>query len=287
LQEDLIEGIYQNTENLSRIETGKANADRKKFYQLMERLGIDKTRYNGNLITDEYQLLILERDIENFLAKGQYEEANHELFVLERYVDMGEECNQQLVLGMKNMEMYRKGEIGVEKAAARAKELLELTYHLDNVEKDGERYRRIPFQNEMYLFNQLCILLREGGKIKEAIAMMERMMRTYDAVKEDKKFHFRNVYLCATNLCRYLEMANRLKDAEEIADETIREKIICGKITHTHSEYATKFDIAEKRNNVAECGMEYLHRSYLLSVWSGYEMDTEILKNVLETYSVK
>ncbi len=281
LQEDLIEGIYQNTENLSRIETGKANADRKKFYQLMERLGIDKTRYNGNLITDEYQLLILEQDIENLLAKGQYEEADHELFVLERYVDMGEECNQQLVLGMKNMEMYRKGEIGVEKAAARAKELLELTYHLDNVEKDGERYRRIPFQNEMYLFNQLCILLCRNRKLEEAIEIMARMMRTYDVVKEDRKFHFRNVHLCAINFCQYLEMANRLDEAEKIADMLIHEDLVSGKLVSMYRLFASKFDVSEKRGQTMEGGDKWLWRAYLLSEWCGYEKDYERLKEVV------
>lgn len=282
-QDELVEGIYQNTENLSRVETGKANADRKKFYQLMERLGIDKTRYNGNLITDEYELLLLEQSIEKHLARRHYEEVGHELYMLEKYVNMGEKCNQQIVLGMKNMEMYRSGKIGIEEAITKAKELLELTYHLDNMEKDGKRYRRIPFQNEMYLFNQICILLRIDGKIKEVIAMMERMMRTYDAVKEDSKFHFSNVHLCATNLCQYLEMVNRLDEAESVVDRMIRDNLVNGNIAFMHRLFATKFDIAEKRSPILKYGRDSLWKAYYLSEWcSDYKKDYERLRETVK-----
>ncbi len=281
-QEELIEGIYQNKENLSRVETGKANSDRKKFYQLMGRLGVDKTRYNGNLITDEFQLLSLERDIERHLARAQTEEVVRELRMLESSVDMKEKCNQQLVLGIKNKEMHRSGEIGIGEALERAKGLLELSYHLDNTEKGGERYRRIPFQNEMYLFNQVCILLRKDGRIGEAIEMMERMLRTYDAVKEDKKFHFRNVHLCAINLCRYLEMTNRLDEAEKVADMLIQEDLVNGKITQIQRVFASKFDVFEKRGLVMQEGKKYLQRAYLSGEWCGYKKDYERLKGIME-----
>ena len=286
-QEELVEGIYQNKENLSRVETGKANSDRKKFYQLMGRLGVDKTRYNGNLITDEFQLLSLERDIERHLARAQTEEVKRELRMLENAVDMKEKCNQQLVLGIKNKEMHRSGEIGVGEALERAKGLLELSYHLDNTEKGGERYRRIPFQNEMYLFNQVCILLRKDGRIGEAIEMMERMLRTYDAVKEDKKFHFRNVHLCALNLCRYLEMTNRLDEAEKVADMLIQEDLVNGNITQIHSAFATKFDVFEKRDLVIEEGKKYLQRAYLSGEWCGYKKDCELIEEAMERISQK
>ena len=147
-QEELVDGIYENVENLSRVENGKANCDRIKFYSLMERLEMDKTRYDGNLVTDEYQVLELDQSIERHLAEGEYEEVGHELYQLEKSVDMSEKCNRQLVLGLKNREELRKKKNGTqeeirkakEEALERAKELLELTYHLENVEAEGQRY---------------------------------------------------------------------------------------------------------------------------------------------------
>lgn len=280
-QEELVDGIYENVENLSRVENGKANCDRIKFYSLMERLEMDKTRYDGNLVTDEYQVLELDQSIERHLAEGEYEEVGHELYQLEKSVDMSEKCNRQLVLGLKNREELRKKKIGTqeeirrakEEALERAKELLELTYHLENVEAEGQRYRRLPFRNEMYLFNQICLLLRATGRTAEAIEMSERMMRTYDMAVEKKKFHFRNVYLCATNLSRYLESVDRLSEAEGLADELIGQKFMLGKISLIHSGYATKFDIAEKRGERMKCGLEWLRRACFWSEWCGYEKD--------------
>lgn len=281
LQEELVDGIYKNVENLSRVETGKANSERKKFYQLMQRLGVDKTRYNGNLITDEYQVLELDWEIERHLARKQYDEVTRELCILEECVDMEEKCNRQLVWGMKNKEMYRRREVGIKEGIERARELLELTYHLDNTENGGERYRRIPFRNEMYMFNQICIFLRIDGRIEEAIAMMERMMRTYEAVKEDRKFHFKNVHLCGTNLCHYLVKVGRLEEAEEIADTLIQEDLICGKISLMHRLFATRSDVLMKKNQAIDKA-EKLQRAYLLSEWGSYKKDYEIIKKTLK-----
>ena len=208
-QTELIVGIYKNAESLSRIEHGVANADRNKIAQIMERLKIDKTRYSGNLITDEYQILELEQDIEKHLARRQFCEAGHELYMLEKSVDMKAECNKQLVLGMKNMEEYRSGEKTCEEALLKAKELLELTYPLENLESRGKRNARIPFRNEMYLFNQVCLLLHKAGKTKEAVERMEEMMRKYEGMGKERKFHTKNIHLCCINMCMYLEELDR------------------------------------------------------------------------------
>ncbi len=281
-QQELAEGIYQYCASISRIETGKENSGRKKFYRIMEKLGIDCTRYNGNLLTDEFCVLELDRDIERHLARGQYEEAGHELYLLERSVDMNEKCNQQLVLGLKNMEALRAGKIGTEEALENARELLEMTYHLENVEEGGERYRRVPFRNEMYLFNQNCIILRKDGRIMEAVELMERMMRTYDATVEARNFHNKNIYLCAINLCQYLERVDRLEEAERYANGLIREKLIYGKILGLHRLYSTKFDVAEKLGSDIENRKKLLYQAYFLSDWCNVDKDSRILEKALK-----
>ena len=280
-QQELAEGIYQFCASISRIETGKENSNRKKFYQIMQKLGIDATRYNGNLFTDEFRVLELDQDIEKHLARGEYEEVDHELYLLEKCVDMGEKCNKQLVLGLKNMEALRAGRITLQEALRNAEELLEMTYHLENTEADRERYQRVPFRNEMYLFNQICIILRRSGKIVEAVERMERMMRTYEVTVEKKKFHYRNVYLCITNLCKYLERIDRLEEAEKYANESIREKLICGKISELHRLFITKCNIVEKRGNDVQSGQEWLYEAYFLSDWCNMERDCERLRKVI------
>lgn len=227
-------------------------------------------------------MLELDRDIERHLARGQYEEAGHELYLLERSVDMNEKCNQQLVLGLKNMEALRAGKIGTEEALENARELLEMTYHLENVEEGGERYRRVPFRNEMYLFNQICIILRKDGRIMEAVELMERMMRTYDATVEARNFHNKNIYLCAINLCQYLERVDRLEEAERYANGLIREKLIYGKILGLHRLYSTKFDVAEKIGSDIERKKKLLYQAYFLSDWCNVDKDSRILEKALK-----
>lgn len=281
-QTELIVGIYKNAESLSRIEHGVANADRNKIAQIMERLKIDKTRYSGNLITDEYQILGLEQDIEKHLARRQFCEAGHELYMLEKSVDMKAECNKQLVLGMKNMEEYRSGEKTCEEALLKAKELLELTYPLENLESRGKRNARIPFRNEMYLFNQVCLLLHKAGKTKEAVERMEEMMRKYEGMGKERKFHTKNIHLCCINMCMYLEELNRLDDAEKIADVLIKEEVLNGEILLMHRLFTTKFDVFEKRGKNIELGKKYLKQAYLLSEWNCLNDSKKLEKAIQE-----
>lgn len=221
----------------------------------------------GFVIYGGYQVLELDRNIEKHLAKKQYEEVGHELYLLEKSVDMKEKCNQQLVLGLKNGEAFRDGKITCKEALKKANELLEMTYHLENTEKDRMQYRRIPFRNEMYLFNQICIFLRRDGRIGEAIELLERMMRTYDGAVEKRKYHFKDVSLCQTNLSKWMEMENRLEEAENIANKAIREKLVCGNINFIHRLLATKFDIVEKQNNNVLYHKGWLRWAYFLSEW--------------------
>ncbi|MDE7327559.1 MAG: helix-turn-helix transcriptional regulator [Lachnospiraceae bacterium] len=281
-QFELSAGIYKSVENLSRIECGKANGDRKKISQIMERLGIDKTRYNGNLIINEYKELGWEQEIEKHLAKRQFNEAGHELYVLEKCVDMEEKCNRQLLLGMKNMEEYRNGKINCEEALQKAKELLEMTYPLEDLDRKEKVYMRLPFRNEMYLFNQVCLLLHKSGRIEEAVERMERMMQKYEGMEEERKFHFKNIHLCEINLCKYLEELDRLEDTEKIADRVIKEKLVWGKITQIHKLFIRKSNIAEKRNENIHNSRKLLQKAYDLSEWCDYEKDSKMLKIALE-----
>ncbi|MDE6874398.1 MAG: helix-turn-helix domain-containing protein [Lachnospiraceae bacterium] len=280
-QEVMIEDIYMNVENLSRIEHGKGNSGRKKFSQMMERLGIDRARCNGNLATDEYLVLELERDVEKLLAGGQYREAAHELYMLEKSVDMTEKSNRQLVLGMKNERAFYSGEISGEEALAEAKKLLELTYHLDNVENGGDRYRRLPFWNEMYLFNQVCTFMNRCGKAEDALAMTERMMRTYGRTEENRRFHFKNMHLCAVNLCSCFVGMGQLEEAKNHADAVVREELGLGKVTALHRMLAVKFEIAGKTGKSAEYDIKWLQQACRISEWGKFWEDGERLREVL------
>ncbi len=284
-QEKLIEGIYKNTESLSRVENGRTNCDRKKFYMLMKRLEIDRVRFNADIITDEYRAIELERELENHLARQQFEEAGHELYILEKLLDMEKKCNRQLVLGMKNEEALRRRKIPWEEALGTAVKLLELTYSMDTAE-GSIRYSRVPFRNEMYLFNQICIILRAAGRGEEAAEMLKKMLRTYEAAAGKKRFHFKALYLCAENLCGLLERSDCPKEAERLADLLIRERLARGELAQIHRVFRIKAEASRKGEKGKAYAERILRQAYLLCEWGGYVKEgSDIMDLIKEEYT--
>lgn len=145
-QAELCRDIYECPESLSRVENGKASPNRIKFAQLMERLGMDKTRYNGHVATNEYRIMELDAEIERLLSKECYEEAKKQLEVLEQAVDLTEIQNMQLIERRKSIFLERDKKLSPEEFMKSAYELLSLTFDFT-----PDELRRIPFRNEVYL----------------------------------------------------------------------------------------------------------------------------------------
>ena len=74
-QAQLAEDIYQNPESLSRVETGKVSPNKKTFEKLMDKLGLEKRRYNGCVITNSFELMELKRSIDGLIMRREYQKA--------------------------------------------------------------------------------------------------------------------------------------------------------------------------------------------------------------------
>ena len=73
----------------------------------MERLEIDKTRYNGKLSTKVYWTMESDAKIEQLLSRGCYDDAKRELNYLEQFLDMSERQNIQLIERRKSIFLER------------------------------------------------------------------------------------------------------------------------------------------------------------------------------------
>ena len=99
-QEQLIEGIYENPESLSRVESGKVSPRNKTFVQLFERLGIEKGRYNTFIVTESFEVLEMKKELDRLTSRRLYNEADKKLKDLKEILDLSVIENQRFIYGL-------------------------------------------------------------------------------------------------------------------------------------------------------------------------------------------
>lgn len=250
-QAELSEGIYECVESLSRVENGKESPNRIKFQQLMERLNIDKSRYNGHLITRDYRALESDAKIEQLLSRDYYDEAKKELDYLERFLDMSEKQNIQLIERRKSIFLEREKILSSEQVKERTEELLKLTYCYE-----GEELTRVPFRNEAYLYNEICIMLWRTGRKQESISQYLKILKCFRGSRVACKYHFRSISAIVNNATDKMERTDLLEEAEYWIKFQITSLLKCGKSTSIELLMSTFVCILQREKEKRELCLE-------------------------------
>lgn len=226
-QAQMIEGVYKNPESLSRAERGKVTMRDSKLIRLFHKLGIDKTRYNGFVVTDKYEVLELKQKVDIFLSRECYKEAEEVLEKLRNSLDLNIPENRRYVQGDEIVIGRKKGERSKEEFLEQAMDLLQETYRLQT-----NGVYRSPMDREVSLINQIGILLRELGRKEEAIQLFVSVTKAMENSKVSLKKRSRKYSLLRTNLARW-------KASAEMAKENIDFTLSCGKLGTLPVNYMT------------------------------------------------
>ena len=278
-QAELAEGIYECVESLSRVENGKESPNRIKFQQLMERLGVDKSRYNGHLATSEYRAMEIDLRIENLLTRDYFKEAQKELAMLEDIVDLTEIQNIQLIQRRKNIFLDREKQVSVQQMAKKTRDLLSLTYDVDKKELS-----RIPFRNEVYLYNVICGLKWKMGQKEEALMEYLKAIKCFENSRIAKKYHFRSIGILVINLSDKMERINYLEDAEYWTRWEIDELLKRGKGTNIERFLSTLVCILEKRDEERAMYVELAYHTLWCGELFKQERFCEIIRNYMKEH---
>ena len=71
-QLELSDGIYKNVESYSRFETGKVSPKKKTFEKLLEKLEIERRRYNSFAVTDSHKTMELRRNLDRMIGRRSW-----------------------------------------------------------------------------------------------------------------------------------------------------------------------------------------------------------------------
>lgn len=217
-QEQVIEGVYKNPESLSRAERGKVTMRDSKLIRLFRRLGIEKSRYNGFVVTDDYAVLELKQKLDIFLSRSCYKEAEGVLEELKNKLDVRVEENNRWIRGYEITIGTVKEETSKEELLDQALYLLQETYRI----KTNGAYRA-PMDREVDLINQIGILFRQTGRKEEAVSLLQCVTEAMQCSKIKLKKRYRSYCLLRTNLAKW-------KQSTALAKENILFELACGKL---------------------------------------------------------
>ncbi len=274
-QEQLIQGIYQNTETLSRIENGKM-PDSKKLQMLFDRLGIGKYRYTGRVITDEYSVLELQTDIEILICRKEYGKAMQELEKLRGKLNMTIPENKQLVECFAISQKYREGKLTAEGVIQQAFDLLCLTYTPEG--------KRVPFGSEALLLNQVCNYMTCINRFDDSINMQKRIIMLYKNSRVNLRYHYRMVYLFINNMSRNMEYMKYYKDAEHWTRDGIMNYLLDGKGNKIHLLLGNLIGIGEAYDNKQSCWTYSNWAFYLTDIFKQLHDQKHFKKYIVEHF---
>ncbi len=215
-QEKLIEEVYSSPETLSRIENTVSSPTKKKFEALMDKLGVDKTRYNAFMVTTSFEVLEMKNELDDYLEMYDITSAYGKLKEMEEHLDMNIPDNRRFIENIRNTLDRIKGNVSIEEALAKAVALLKETY---NYEKEQNRP---PMRNEAVLLAQVATILEQFGRIEEASDILERVIKIYERSKVKNKYRFRSYMFLCTNYERLLCSGNDV----DASNKYSRDKLI-------------------------------------------------------------
>lgn len=218
-QAQLAEDIYQNTESLSRVETGKVSPNRKTFEQIMDKLGLKKRRYNGGVITQSFEVMELKRSIDGFLMRRDCQQAKEATERLKKALNMKIPENHMVVSLYEILIQKNLREMTSQEAFEQLKQLSEKFMNFEE-----KTFYHIPMRNEVLVINNICIVLCKIGRRDEAIELYRITLEKIRSSKVDVKYRYRSYQLLCNNYIHECQCKDIVETLKELQLE-----FLCGK----------------------------------------------------------
>lgn len=189
-QEKASEGICE-PETYSRVETGQRPPSPTNLYALAERLDIGWHYYRGELDTDNKKVYQLRKKQRTALIKNNLQECLETLKEMELLLDMDSVPNLQYIRSKEYMTKKRMGLMSYEELYQRDTELLQMTVKLDS-RRDKVVYYS---QTEQEIIGNMGLMLRQMGKTKEGIELLEIVLAQMSQSKVSFSFQWNGISL--------------------------------------------------------------------------------------------
>ncbi len=267
-QEALAEEIYRSSESLSRVERGKESPNRKKLEGLMQKLGLEKSRYNTYLVADSFEVFERKQEIDRLISRRMLTEAQEKLKQLKAMLDLSIQENARYCRRIELITQFNRGLITGEKAKEEAYALLWQTYRYD-----AETPYRPPFYEEARLLAHINVFTGRRVRDDFYFGLLEKALGCYQRSRVDKIYRCQSFAILAQNYIFVLQDTTRVKRSAfdefskrlgKMIHQTDRYCLICGKGAGIASNLNVLCGL-QLGMGEEELGRQYMHQAYLMS----------------------
>ena len=219
--EELCDGIC-TWEELSRIERGKCKPNDKTFEKLMEKMNRKRGRIEANITTEDYEVILLEAEMEKALHRFQYEKAEEFLKDLSKRLELNypENC-QYLETEKVRIEVSRQhltfGD-GIQRLISILEEM--------GYEKEIFTYNLTA--NEKNILSLIALLYQKWNKKIQAVEILEKLLKNYEASSCNPAFMIREWGLVLGNLAGLLEELGEISRPIELCRNRLETALTAG-----------------------------------------------------------
>ncbi len=181
-QEELADGIYGNPASVSNVEKGKQTPNKTKYRKLCKKLSIDKSRYSGFIIADEFEKIERVADIRKKLSMGNLKE------VLEHIEREQPQTNleRHILESYKIIAMRDLKKIDDEKSFKELVKVIEEVYPLKK-----EKYSRRPFRGELDIILAYLAVLNKVNTT-EAYDIEKKLLEVNKETRVVNRYNYYN-----------------------------------------------------------------------------------------------
>ena len=266
-QEELIEGVYEQPENLSRLEHGKTTPTKKKLELLLDNLGLERGKYNGTIIVDNFEVLEIKREVDYLLGKGLIEDANNYIERMRKDIDCSKKMNRIAIETYEAIIMTERGNLSEEESYKKINEILKESYWQYN-----DRFYRIPFYNELLGLNMLNLLLKRMGRKEESATLLMKIMDVAERSKLDNRYMSNILSLVIANI------NERVPDKDR-CEQAIAYELSCGKGSMLYIHLFVLGDGINEKN----AKRKMIHMAFLMSdLFMRSKYNQQIIKKYYE-----
>lgn len=277
-QEELSEDICA-PETLSRIESGMRTPNSKNLYEILCKMGMDRSLYHGFVVAKNYNTYEKVRFFHRDWFKEDMRTVKQLLKEIEDDIDMDNMFNRQFIDGIKLVIKIKEGLINLDDAIKELAEVLQYTM---------KRYQgivyRVPFREECVILNQIALCFKRKGDSSEACEVYQHIIDRYEQSRVLAQHHAISILLICINYVNLLEEINELEKAEKIGKRGLSIAIDCGRgdaaailLANLSCIYVS--DKRPEKESLCEYG---LRSGYYLLEMYGHEKDSSVVKKYYE-----
>ncbi len=222
-QEKLIEDVYSSAETLSRIENAVSSPTKRRFEALMDKLDVDKTKYNTFMVSTSFAILEMKNELDDYLEVYDIASARDKLEEIERSLDVRIAENRRFVDNIKNTLDRLQGRIDDKEALDKAIILLKETYDYE------KEQNRPPMRNEAVLLAQIVSVLEELGYYEKANYILEKIIKKYKCSAVKDKYRIRSYMLLCGKYEKNLYSRGDIYASNKYARERMKLEFSVGK----------------------------------------------------------